>query len=279
MPQRLRLLIDAACDAATNMAVDHALLESVQQGGPAVLRLYRWSPAALSLGRNQRAAGVYDAARIAAAGCDVVRRPTGGLAVLHDDERTYAVAARFEHFGGPLDAYVAIHRGLLAGLRALGVEAGVAERATPGARVRAGPHAPPPPCFADQARGEIVADGGKLVGSAQRCERRALLQHGSILIDGDQSRIEAFRAAAAPEAPAGGPPATVHAVPADAGAVTLRLLLGRAPDDAALVAALADGVAATLDTRVVPDTLTGAERRRVRVLADRYRDPAWTWRR
>ncbi|MFW6206236.1 MAG: lipoate--protein ligase family protein, partial [Gemmatimonadota bacterium] len=108
-------------DGATNMAVDAALLESVQAGAPPVLRLYRWSPACLSFGRNQPARGRYDRDLAEDRGIDFVRRPTGGQAVLHDDELTYAVIAPVAVIGKPRTAYAAINRALVAALRELGV--------------------------------------------------------------------------------------------------------------------------------------------------------------
>ena len=86
---RWRLIDTAPAPGAWNMAVDEALMERVRGGGAPVLRFYRWEPACLSLGRNQPATGAYDAAAIAARGVDVVRRPTGGRAVLHHRELTY----------------------------------------------------------------------------------------------------------------------------------------------------------------------------------------------
>jgi lipoyl(octanoyl) transferase len=88
---RWRLLDTPPAPGAWNMAVDEALAESVRAGGAPVLRFYRWSPACLSLGRNQPADG-YDRDRIRRRGVEVVRRPTGGRAVLHHRELTYSVA-------------------------------------------------------------------------------------------------------------------------------------------------------------------------------------------
>ncbi len=102
-----------------NMAVDVALLERADRMGEAFLRLYRFDPACLSLGRNE-AAGGYDRAAIARRGVDVVRRPTGGAAVWHEHELTYAVAAPIATFGGLRRAYQAIHARLGTVLGTLG---------------------------------------------------------------------------------------------------------------------------------------------------------------
>src|SRR5512142_3291490 len=110
-----------------NMAIDRAVAESVEAGGRAALRFYYWDPPCLSLGRNQPAVGVYDPAAAAARGIDIVRRPTGGRAVLHDRELTYCVSVPVGELGSPRESYGAINRALVAGLRRLGVAAGVVE--------------------------------------------------------------------------------------------------------------------------------------------------------
>ena len=169
-----RFLETAPADGAFNMAVDDALLRSVRAGGPPTLRLYAWSPPCLSLGRNQPARGEYDAVRLASAGIDLVRRPTGGRAVLHDDELTYAVAAPVQLFGSPRRAYRRVNEVLAEALRRLGAATTIqgGERSAPALSTT--------PCFAEPAVGEIVAGGRKVVGSAQVVEGGALLQHGSI---------------------------------------------------------------------------------------------------
>src|SRR5512142_3215722 len=108
---------------AENMAIDRAVAASVEAGGRPALRFYYWDPPCLSLGRNQPARGVYDAAAAAARGIDIVRRPTGGRAVLHDRELTYGVAVRVGELGSPRETYAAVNRALVAGLRRLGVPA------------------------------------------------------------------------------------------------------------------------------------------------------------
>ncbi|HEX2203105.1 MAG TPA: lipoate--protein ligase family protein [Longimicrobium sp.] len=254
-----RLLDTPPAPGAWNMAVDEALAESVRAGGAPVLRVYRWAPACLSLGRNQPARGRYDADALAARGVDVVRRPTGGRAVLHDRELTYAAALPDGALGGPRETYAALNRALVAGLRRLGVPAAL----QPGTEGRA----PPPslaPCFDQPVEGEVVAAGRKLVGSAQRRFEGVLLQHGSLLIDDDQSAVAALLAA--PSDPdAGGAPASLVS------------LLGHAPAWDALVDALAAGWAEALGVALDKGALTGAERERAEALAERYASPAWTW--
>jgi lipoate-protein ligase A len=159
-----------------NMRIDEALLDEVVQSGNAFLRLYRWDPPTLSIGRNQP---------IPPLDVPVVRRPTGGQAVWHEHEVTYAVAAPIALFGSLRHAYEQIHQRLADALQSLGVDARLARR----------PLVPPamrhPSCFASAVGGEIVVGGKKLVGSAQRRRRDALLQHGSILLEGSQQPIVA----------------------------------------------------------------------------------------
>jgi lipoyl(octanoyl) transferase len=255
------------------MAVDHALLDSVKSGGRPVLRLYLWEPACLSLGRNQHARGIYDDARLREAGMDVVRRPTGGLAVLHDRELTYCVLAPAALLGGPRHAYRLINEALVDGLRRIGVPAAVAGTgAAPDPRLDAAA-----PCFQAPAAGEVVAAGRKLVGSAQRCEDRTLLQHGSILVDGSQQDVVRLLRSAAD-----GVRPDADAVPAMAvapGSITLRELLGSAPDYPTLARAVAEGFDATCGTRLAPGALDRDEAARVARLEAVYAGHDWTWRR
>jgi len=147
------------------MAADVALLDATVRLGTASLRLYCWNPPTLSIGRNQQ--GDFP-------GVPTVRRPTGGQAVWHEHEVTYAVAARISVFGSLRDAYCEIHERLARALRSLGVEAVLADR--PAVR----PSDRPASCFASSVGGEILHRGRKLVGSAQVRRGDAFLQHGSI---------------------------------------------------------------------------------------------------
>lgn len=264
---RWRLIVDAPGDGATNMAVDHALLESVQAGGRPVLRLYRWEPACLSLGRNQPGAAEFDAGLAADRGIDVVRRPTGGLAVYHDHELTYAVVAPAGLLGRPRAAYMAINRALAAGLRRLGAPVALAAGPGPAAGHAVTPSPAPGlarhPCFQQLAEGEIVAAGRKLVGSAVRLERGALLQHGSILLDGDQSEAARLQ----------------RGVTGAPDSVGLHEILGRTPDWTELRNAVIVGFGASLGIDFDADRLGRSESDRARVLRQRYRSDEWTWRR
>lgn len=167
------------------MAADEALLDDSCRTGRAYLRLYRWTPPALSLGRNEPL-DIYDHDKIGRRGIAVVRRPTGGKAVWHEHELTYAVAAPIAVFGSLRVAYRAIHSRLAAALQSLGAQVALA----PG-RPAVRPTGRPTSCFAASVGGEILAQGGKLVGSAQVRRGAAFLQHGSILLDGSQEIVSA----------------------------------------------------------------------------------------
>jgi lipoyl(octanoyl) transferase len=165
------------------MARDVALQDHSRKTGECVFSLYSWSRPTLSLGRNQTAKGLYDTARIEREGIDIVRRPTGGRAILHDREITYSVTGPDAFASTLSEAYDRINAILLKALRSIGAPVGIAAPQSP---------APKPdqsPCFAEPVKGELVADGRKLVGSAQYREGGAFLQHGSILIANDQGRL------------------------------------------------------------------------------------------
>lgn len=170
---------------AENMAYDAALLAESDVTGQAFLRLYHFDPPCLSLGRNDPA-DQYDQAAIARLGLDVVRRPTGGRAVWHQDEVTYAVAAPIAVFGGLRKAYRSIHERLATAIRSLGAKATLALHQPPPS---SSPLRHPASCFATPAGGEVLVGGRKLIGSAQVRMRTAFLQHGSILLDGSQDIV------------------------------------------------------------------------------------------
>lgn len=162
---------------ALNMAVDDVLLDAARQGGGPILRTYGWHPPAVSIGYGQRADEAIDVERCQELGIDIVRRPTGGRAVLHWRELTYSFhcADGDGPAAHPLQEACRILGGcLVEGLRRAGVDATLARGTTPATGRRGA-------CFASTSRWEVTVAGRKLVGSAQRRTRGALLQHGSIL--------------------------------------------------------------------------------------------------
>ena len=166
------------------MAIDEALLAAVGDG-IGTWRWYGWSEATVSFGRNERVAGRFVPARLAADGLGAVRRPTGGRALLHDRELTYSVTIPLPATVPWRAAYDAVNALLLDTLRAMHVP--VALAAAGGAIAPDGPV-----CFDRPADGELTVDGRKLVGSAVWRHGDAYLQHGSILLHDDQHRLAAL---------------------------------------------------------------------------------------
>jgi lipoate-protein ligase A len=181
-----RLIVTPAARGAWNMAVDEAILEHAVRGDSLpTLRLYAWDPACLSLGHAQPFADV-DRARLDKHGWEVVRRPTGGRAILHTDELTYSVTGRAEEpvlAGGVLESYNRISQALLLAVKELGLPVEVKED-RPGDSTF-----PNPVCFEVPSNYEITAAGKKLLGSAQARKKEGVLQHGSLPLTGDLTRI------------------------------------------------------------------------------------------
>lgn len=176
-----RVVHDPPMAGSRNMALDHALAIDARPGR-ATLRMYSWSAPTVSFGRNEPSRGLYSERVARELGVEYARRPTGGRAVLHDHEITYSVVAPARALGGVRAAYRRINAALAEGLQSLGasVDIGKAGVVLP---LDAGP------CFQSPADGEVVAAGRKLVGSAQARFGETLLQHGSIIVAGDQSRL------------------------------------------------------------------------------------------
>jgi lipoate-protein ligase A len=211
------------------MAADEALLDSVVAGAPPALRLYRWSPPALSLGRFQPDDDV-DAPACAARGVEVVRRPTGGMGLLHGADLTYSVVMPRPAGAEGVDAVYRLLAGaIIAGLATLGVDAAVARHDGPAG----------PVCFAGQQGADLRVGDRKLCGSAQVRREGAVLQHGSILLERlEFDETDLLR-------PRPGAPAITRA---DLRAATVTLAELGAPTDPRRVAdALVEGFATTLD--------------------------------
>ena len=268
-----RLIIeDSPRSGAANMAVDEAIAEATAAGAvPPTLRFYRWNPPTVSLGRHQKLADV-DETQIAARGYDLVRRATGGRAILHVDELTYSVSGPIEEprmAGGVMDAYLRFSNALLSGLSTLGLKA---EKA--GGRTRAGRELSAA-CFETPSAYEITAGGRKLMGSAQSRRKGYVLQHGSLPLWGDVTRL-----------------VDVLALSCTAKdrlrqqlrrqAATLAEALDLPPDSERLAfphvaAAMAGGFASALDQDLEPGTLSASElSRSAELIRVRYADPAWT---
>ena len=182
------LFIDTGShSAAFNMALDEVLLRWESEGRlKPVLRFYGWEPAGLSLGYFQKTKKRINVEAAKAHGIDIVRRPTGGLAVLHDKELTYSVIIREDHEKMPssvVEAYKVLSQGLLAGYQTLNIDAQLATpEAIPGKSGTA-------VCFEEPSWYELVIDGKKAAGSAQTRQKGVILQHGSIPIEMDDGLL------------------------------------------------------------------------------------------
>ena len=203
-------MLDPALDGETNMAVDSGLLSEVEQSDSplTIARFYAWVQPTISLGRNQNLQKAVDLEFCRSNGLGVVTRPTGGRAVLHDDELTYAIASndpsQFE--GGSIyGTYRRISEALSLGYRRLGVDAILSpETVRRNAGKRSQNRAYDDPCFVSPSRYELMVDGRKLVGSAQRRLRRSFLQHGSMPIHCDRALLAEATRFEAPEDLEGG---------------------------------------------------------------------------
>lgn len=181
-----RLLITPPARGAWNMALDEAILEHIGRGesGP-TLRLYAWEPACLSLGHAQPFSDV-DTVRLQERDWEVVRRPTGGRAILHTDEITYSVITPNDEprlAGTVLDSYNRLAQALLLAVKELGLPVEMKE-----GKADHGP-VPNPVCFEVPSTYEITVSGKKLIGSAQARKKEGVLQHGSLPLTGDLARI------------------------------------------------------------------------------------------
>ena len=260
-----RLLVTEPLDGATNMAVDEALLRArIQAAGAPTVRFYGWKPATVSLGYAQPFDEAVDRTRCHALGIGVVRRPTGGSAILHEPpewEVTYSVVAREGDFPGAddvLETYRILGQGLAAGLGRLGAAAEL----VPLVRGRRAGAGSPAFCFRRAGAYEIAVEGRKLVGSAQRRQRGAFLQHGSVLLAADPDRIRAV---------------FPHEPEPTTGMTTLVEVLGRSPGFAEVAEALAAGLAETLGAPLVPADLSGPESALAEALVlGKYGTESWT---
>ncbi len=245
-----RLLVHGTARGAENMAIDEAIARGVAEGSsPPTLRFYAWAPPCVSLGRHQALSSL-DIARCRALGYEVVRRPTGGRAILHTDELTYSVVAAPDHpllTGMVLESYLRLSQGLVEGLHRLGVDAEPA----PGTN-RAGPDASAA-CFEVPSAYELVAGGKKLLGSAQNRRTKVVLQHGSLPLTGDLTRlVDCLAFASESERQALSRSLAEHAT-------TVEQVLGRPVGFGEAVQAMSAGFVAALGLECVAGELTQAE--------------------
>jgi lipoyl(octanoyl) transferase len=255
------LWVDGGHPGWANMAIDQALLDRAERLGENWLRLYTWQPHCLSFGRHEPATRRYDLERIAALDIDTVRRPTGGRAVWHGHELTYAVAAPSPRFGTLQEAYLEIHDMIAHGLERLGIDALLASRCR-SVPLDAGA------CFSQPAGGEVLVSGRKVVGSAQLRQGGALLQHGSILLADNQRMVR--------ELMTGPGLADALSSPQDT-AGTDSPLLGRLVTLTELAEGIAHAAAARWRCAWNRVTAAGEVIEAASRHYARFRSPAWTW--
>ena len=187
-PQLWRLLRTPPAEGAWNMAVDEAILEFAGKGdAPPTLRLYAWKPACLSIGYAQPIKDV-DLGRLQERGWGIVRRPTGGRAILHIDELTYSVCGQQSNpnlSGNVLESYQRLSLALLDALRLMGIYADSVKKTS----LQDSHNKNNPVCFEVPSNYEITVTGKKLIGSAQARKKSSILQHGSLPLYGDLTRI------------------------------------------------------------------------------------------
>jgi lipoate-protein ligase A len=258
-----RLLVTAPLDGAANMALDEALLLSrLRKAGPPTLRFFGWHPPTISLGYGQRLDGSIDVDEAARMGIGLVRRPTGGSAILHegpDLELTYSVVGAEPDFPGADDllaTYRWIGAALASGLRTLGAPVEMVP-------VRPSPaEAMPAFCFARTASYELEAGGLKLVGSAQRRQGAGFLQHGAVMLGAEPQRLRRLF------------PAELDPL---AGMTTLDRVLGRRPSFSETAEALARGFREAHGIELHPGGLDPEEQDLANVLVrEKYATPRWT---
>jgi lipoate-protein ligase A len=263
-----RLLITPPASGAWNMALDEAILEHIGRGESApTLRLYAWDPACLSLGHAQPFADV-DTARLQERGWDVVRRLTGGRAILHTDEITYSVIAPNDEprvTGTILESYNRLAQALLLAVKKLDVPVEIKE-----GRAENGPR-PNPVCFEVPSTYEITVDGKKLIGSAQARKKEGVLQHGSLPLTGDLARIcqaLVFESESAREA---------AAARLLAKASTVESALGRAASWETAAQAFSQAFESQLGLKLERGELSRSELDRTDDLVrEKYAHPSWT---
>lgn len=271
-PSTWRLLHSPISAGPTNMAVDEAILLAVADGqSPPTVRFFGWHPPCLSLGYAQPLADV-DRARLSARGWDLVRRPTGGRAILHTDELTYSIIAPMNEprvVGGVIESYRQLSAGLLRGLELLGLSTRADKKSQSPNHLIA--QSPLPVCFEVPSDYEITANGKKLLGSAQVRKRGVVLQHGTLPLIGDIGRIcDALQFESDEERE------RVRARVAER-ATTVEAVSGRAVAWGEAAHAIAQGLAETLNLNLEMGALTAVEQLHAeRLRAEKYAAEVWT---
>ena len=262
-----RIIISDPLPGAINMAMDSAILSAVGRDEVLpTLRLYRWNPPCLSLGYSQPYSDI-DIQKLRKKGWDVVRRPTGGRAILHTDELTYAVIGprtepRLE--GGLLQSYRRLSAALAESLSILGLPIEVHSGNNPAAQDQA-------VCFENPSDFEITVDGKKIIGSAQARKKEGILQHGTLPLQGNLGRITEVLHYESSELQLQAENKLLQK------ATTVEKVLGHQVswEDAAL--AFQTGIQKVLNLKFIPGELTAAETIDVeKLVKNKFGNPTWT---
>ena len=185
---RWRILVSPKLRPAENMAIDEAiLLGIINNESPPTIRFYDWEPSTVSYGYNQKVEKEIDFIALQDYGFGYIRRPTGGRTVLHDNEVTYSIISPIADrlAGNVLDSYAEISKALAEGLHLMGVDVTFEKGILSADHQRQEAN----PCFSSSSRFELTYNKKKIVGSAQVRKKNVLLQHGSILLNYDQSKL------------------------------------------------------------------------------------------
>lgn len=266
-----RLITSAPSTGAWNMAKDEAILEAVMEHVvPPTLRLYSWDPASLSIGHAQPVSEV-DIDNLKQKQWDIVRRPTGGRAILHTDELTYSVCAPLDdkHIrGSVIESYRQISKCLLRALELCGVTADAKPKSDQDRSL-----SKDPVCFQYPSDYEITHQGKKIIGSAQARKKNGLLQHGSIPLFGDITRIISVLTFESEEKKNN----AVHRLMSRA--TTLEYALGKEISWKDLADAIVSAFEEKLSIQLIRTSLTTDELSRAKLLCDtKYAHRSWTYR-
>lgn len=263
-------------DAFLNMALDEALLTLCEKEDfPPILRLYRWQPKAVSIGYSQAIDKALSLERCREMNVDVVRRITGGRAVLHDRDLTYSVCASKEHFDllgeNVNETYKKISLAFLESLKILQITGKFEKEFSQKNDLR--PYDFSKPCFSSAMRYEIHVDGRKLVGSAQRRFKNSFIQQGSILLESENVDL-------------------VELMPFGSGeerrklrvwlknrSICIESLLGENPGLDELVCAVKSGFSSFFSVHLVDYDISNQELGLAHKLVNKYRSESWTLRR
>jgi len=264
-----RVIEHPAGNGAWNMAVDEAILESVYSGDSLpTLRFYAWNPACLSLGHAQPFSDV-DMSTVSSNGWMVVRRPTGGRAILHVDELTYAVIAPETEprvSGGVMESYLRLSQALLESLNLLRLVPQALEKSDSNTTNKNNPV-----CFEVPSNYEITVNNRKLIGSAQARRKEGILQHGSLPLYGDLTRIiQALKFQNQIKENQAKARLLAHAT-------TLERELGQRIEWTQACDAFKLGFTKVLNLELLPSKLTDREKIRAhQLMKEKYAHPTWT---